>query len=536
MGEAVSTYDSTLFYRNDKKTSGADPFILDDRDRTGYYYLYTTSNLISCYRSKDMMTWEKVGNTLSAADFKLTVSGEEKNLISANVWAPEVVYDNGTYYMFFSATPTAANTSYTNLWSEVGYHIIVATSTSPTEGFKVLDVNNGTERGEYYAKYALLEPAELVQFAYDNGLKDKNGGYLSPIDPHPFVDADGTKYLLWSMCGAICGIQMDNWTTPNWNNVSVLVKASERADFEAQDNAVNEGAAMIRHVDANGTTKYYLTYSMNSYTDPAYQVGQAVSDSVLGTYRKLSAAEGGLLLSSVQAGNTALSGTGHNIFVTVGDQTYIVYHRHDDVIKPTGARNHAIDEVKWITIQDKDGNDLDVMYVNGPTSTVQPAVELFSEYKNIADEATVTGSDDARYLTDGLLSLKKNGNSEFLNYIKETNITKKTTFTFRFHSAKAVKALMIYNSKDEGTCFTNISKVTLVCEEDGEEVIRYIDGINFSSEYYTLGSDGEISYITPGSCAYAQFDEMNVTSIRITVEVPEGQESVGISEIKILGK
>mgnify|MGYP003308262085 CR=1 FL=1 len=36
--------------------------------------------------------------------------------------------------------------------------------------------------------------------------------------------------------------------------------------------------------------------------------------------------------------------------------------------------------------------------------------------------------------------------------------------------------------------------------------------------------------------AYAEFNELNVKSVKITVEVPEGQETVGISEIRILGK
>ena len=35
---------------------------------------------------------------------------------------------------------------------------------------------------------------------------------------------------------------------------------------------------------------------------------------------------------------------------------------------------------------------------------------------------------------------------------------------------------------------------------------------------------------------YAEFDELNVKSVRITVEVPENQASVGISEVRILGK
>ena len=70
-----------------------------------------------------------------------------------------------------------------------------------------------------------------------------------------------------------------------------------------------------------------------------------------------------------------------------------------------------------------------------------------------------------------------------------------------------------------------------------EEVIRYIDNIEFSSEYYTtLEVNSSPYYITPGAAAYAEFESLNVKSVEITVEVPEGQENVGISEIKILGK
>ena len=42
--------------------------------------------------------------------------------------------------------------------------------------------------------------------------------------------------------------------------------------------------------------------------------------------------------------------------------------------------------------------------------------------------------------------------------------------------------------------------------------------------------------MTPASAAYAVFESLQVKTIKITVEVPKGQEKVGISEIKILGK
>ena len=68
-------------------------------------------------------------------------------------------------------------------------------------------------------------------------------------------------------------------------------------------------------------------------------------------------------------------------------------------------------------------------------------------------------------------------------------------------------------------------------------MIRYIDDMEFSSEFYRANDlDNSIYYIIPGACAYAEFNELKVKSVRITVEVPEGQEKVGISEIRILGK
>ena len=39
-----------------------------------------------------------------------------------------------------------------------------------------------------------------------------------------------------------------------------------------------------------------------------------------------------------------------------------------------------------------------------------------------------------------------------------------------------------------------------------------------------------------GASVFAEFYEIGVTSVKVTVDVPEGQEEVGISEIKILGK
>ena len=61
--------------------------------------------------------------------------------------------------------------------------------------------------------------------------------------------------------------------------------------------------------------------------------------------------------------------------------------------------------------------------------------------------------------------------------------------------------------------------------------------IAFSAEHYQANIyDGQYYYVTPCTAAYAVFDELEVVSVRITLEVPKGQKTVNVSEIKILGK
>jgi hypothetical protein len=400
----------------------------------------------------------------------------------------------------------------------------------------------------------MLDPSYYIPFSKANGREDAGigyGGYTTAIDPHPYVDEDGTKYLLWVDNldqDRLCGVKMDNWLKPDWSTAQVLTythfytvedwKASQegtyvpQVSYENESNHTNEGPVLTKH---NG--KYYLTFSVNDYWDSSYQLGQAIADNVLGPYRKLTEAEGGLLLSGGVAGSQEISGTGHHSFITLGDKMYVIYHRHDDFITAGTARNHAIDEIKWITVKDKDGNDLEVMYANGPTCTVQPRLEAYSEYRNIAPEAKVSGSEDAKYLNDDLLSVYKYGDATFMEYIRETTIAETTTFTFDFEEARMVRAVMVYNSKLENTVFTGIARMEFTCVENGAEVVRVIEDVPFGGQFLqTNDYDGSVYYVTPGAAAYAEFDQLHVKSIKITVEIPEGQTSVGISEVRIIGK
>ncbi len=94
-------YDKSTFYINDLTTGGADPGIIEITDPEdpdyGWFYLYVTgSTTIPVYRSRDMSSWEIVGQAFIP---------EEGSSATIKIWAPECIYDEATdkYYLFFSA-------------------------------------------------------------------------------------------------------------------------------------------------------------------------------------------------------------------------------------------------------------------------------------------------------------------------------------------------------------------------------------------------------------------------------------------------
>lgn len=550
-------FSTDLFYRNDMKAEGADPFVLDNTKRDGYYYLYVTQGYCFCYRSTDLVTWEPVGNTLASQAY----DSKQKTLTKESIWAPEVIYDEdtGLYYMYFSAKPQIEGDAINCL-------MYVATSESPAGPYEIVNFMDEEDCGtgnlhdydteqfpDDFASYCFLDPErynDFLKFYAGGTAESEEGTYSGAIDPHPYVDENGDKYFFWKIeekPGRICVMKMENWLKPDWDTATLVMCSTyytvedweaaqagetvETVPFEDTGTLCNEGPEIIKH---NG--KYYLTYSMNTYLNNSYQVGIAVADSVMGPYRKLTENEGGILLSGSATGSREVSGSGHHSFVTVGEQLYVIYHKHNNYSLGGGNRNIAVDEVKWVTTTDSNGETLDVLYTNGPTDTVQPLTDASAKYRNIAPQAAVKGDGELSYLTDGLLSVYKIENDFISTYVKETVIHQTTAFTFDFEKAQSVRAVMVYASKNAEQVFESVD-VEITYKENGITKTGVIKDMQLSKDQYTIVEyNNAIDYIDLGANVFTEFDEKQVTSVKITVKVPNGQESVGISEIRILGK
>ena len=568
-GEDYSTINENLFYRNERKVDVADPCVVyvgDENDADyGTYYLYgTTGNTgFFCWKSDDLVNWEGVGYALLYRD----LTTPEGKAVSIDSWAPEVIYDGDAdkWYMFFSSTPKDSSNSYIPYIAEgdspAGPFTLVdhIDSYTATDGTPLKDIENiETDNSYYYQRYMTFDPYQMSQAMENLGLGDMDAtsDVLRAIDFHPYVDsATGDKYLYFntSVNSYIMGIKMNSWAEPDYSTLTIIAKpgystpsAAEKDVPNEMNTSVNEAAWITEH---NG--KYYLTYSTNSYKDKTYQVCQAVADSPLGEFRKLTEKEGGILLSADAALRDDVSGTGHSSIINAGGQYYIVYHKHNSISEGGSSRHVAVDEIEWITVKDAQGNDLDVMYANGPTTSVQPLPEFASEYKNVASEAEVSATslaDDSSVscLTDGLLSVNRFANNDMVEtYVKETCFTAETTITLTFDDYKTIRALMIYNSKNMESAFYNIERVEFDCRlEDGTLATKYIDGLVFDWDAYT--STDDIDVIRPAASAIAEFDEIECIEIRITIS-PATEEQIpvhgyndmaelAVSEIRVLGK
>ena len=180
------TYDTSLFRRNDKTVSGADPGVMwvdpkDDPVYGGYFYVAVTSggstqtpgNVSGAYRlfrSKDLASWERAGmaknqngNILNGMSLELPY----ESWVYTNLWAPELTYETyvGTdgekhtrYYIYFSASArdyTAGNnvTMSVDKWSTL--YLGIGVADAPTGPYRLVETSN------YYQFYDKLDLTNL---------------------------------------------------------------------------------------------------------------------------------------------------------------------------------------------------------------------------------------------------------------------------------------------------------------------------------------------------------------------------------------
>jgi arabinan endo-1,5-alpha-L-arabinosidase len=298
----------------------ADPAVIKAKD--GYWYAYGTTDplyegekkfhTIPMARSDDLVNWVYVGDALDASNRPRWAADD------GNLWAPDIRYMNGKYYLYYVVTETKVTPNRGD--NAIG----VATAPTP--------IGPWTDSGKPVVGPRRGGPGDNFKWTFD---------------PSEFTDKDGTRYLYYgSYYGGI-------WVTRLSDDGTRAVGDPEMV---AIDNRY-EGAYVIKH-----DGYYYLfASSANCCAGPTtgYSVYVGRSQSPMGTFRDRQ----GVSMKTSRVGGTIVItpngnkwvGTGHNAIATdLSGQDWFVYHaidRRDPYLdEPFGIneRPMLLDRLDWI--------------------------------------------------------------------------------------------------------------------------------------------------------------------------------------------
>ena len=322
----------------------ADPFVLKFN---GSYYAYGTpaSGAIPVLASRDLVNWEQAGVAVAAPP------------ASTCHWAPEVAYENGRFFLYYSTGGSEGE----------GHQLRVASATSPT--------------GPFAEHAGVLDPDDPFT-----------------IDAHPFRDDDGEWYLFYSRdfldgepvgTGIVVDRLLDMSRLAGERS-TVLRPHAEWHIFERDrhwydrvgDWFTVEGPFVRKHEG-----RYWCFYSGGAWRADNYGVTCAVADHPLGPYEPVAAPHGAELLRTAPG---SVIGPGHACIVVAPDNVteYLVYHAWDPSLS---GRYMFADRLSWV-----DGEPASP----GPRVDPQPYPPE-PAFRDLFDHEYPSGLDPGRWGTRG---------------------------------------------------------------------------------------------------------------------------------------
>ena len=267
----------------------ADPFVLGTETGWTMYgsapAALPDGRVFQTLHSDDLVSWTDTGGALEP--LAGAVDGTE-------YWAPEVAFADGAYWMYYSAGVGDKN-----------HHLRVARAAAPGGPFRDVGV-------------------------------DLTPGLTFAIDPSPFLDSDGSRWLYFAtdqLSGERPGtvVAVAPLTTPTsiGRHEVVLTATADWQRYQAdrmmygerRDWHTLEGPQVMERLG-----RYWMCYSAGNWHDGSYGVALATALHPAGPWRPCG--EGATFLNS---GDTGLLGPGHNsLFVDGAGVAHTAFHAWDD--------------------------------------------------------------------------------------------------------------------------------------------------------------------------------------------------------------
>ena len=271
----------------------------------GYYYVYSTGNL-DIRRSSNLIDWDYLGSIIP----QIPQWVQDKIPGVSNIWAPDVTYHNGKYYICYSASTFGSQTSLLGL------------------------ISNET-LNPYSPDYQWIDEGEILSSP------PTSSPSYNAIDGTFVRDASGNMWLVFgSYWDGIMLTPLDNTTLKPTTTPPTIHQLARRSNSSA-----SEASYIIYH-----DGYYYLFVNWDSCcsgVDSTYKIIVGRSTSITGPYvdkngTSLLYSTGGTLF----VGNNARwIGPGHADITTVDGQDYFSYHTYDG--QADGTPTLRINEMSW---------------------------------------------------------------------------------------------------------------------------------------------------------------------------------------------
>ncbi len=517
-------FNHDLFYRNDLEVDMGDPMMVYD-EKTGYFYASGTRGTKSfhCFRSKNLGDWEQMDDMFVP---------ESSSWSKDNLWAPDIEYINGKWYLYYTAGFYNNGTS--------NCQIGVAVSDTPYGPYKQVEGPDGT-----------LGTTPFM-------VRESETKYCTVLDQTVFQDDNGDLYMYFSYDMKKCrsedyrgypvqeiwGVKMTGPTSWDFSTLTRLASPglAKLSDTERTvewetwstsftgDMECLEGPFMIKK---NG--KYFLTYVGNSFVDTVYNVGYAVSDSPLGEFVKPNSKPLENMILGVPGNDGSyvntrylgfMTGTGHASICRVGNEYMFAYHAH----RNRNVWGYDDDEYRCLAYDFLYFDENGTPYTNGPTYSINRLPNLITGYHNLSldegsifsSEGEVTGLD---YLHD---NFSFRGQTDYQraeqNVRKEADFEGKVNVKVKLEAKKKIKFILVNNSYTYDNKLDFIDKVNF-----GEG--RVVKNVLFNQGYYRTKPN---KWIFPHSDFIIELDE-EVETDEITFTF-DSNTAYSLGEIEIYGK
>lgn len=303
-----------------RQTPMHDPVMIKQGDT---YYLFCTGFGVGVWSSKDLQSWRKEKPVFDAPP---QWAVEAVPGFKGHIWAPDVAYHKGWYYLYYSISAFGKNTSCIGL-------AVNKTLDTTSKDYKWID------KGKVIQSY----PGKTAWNA---------------IDPNLVFDKKGTPYLsfgsFWEGLKLV-QLQKDLKTLSEHPN-KLLTIASRKKDPTApnppsiEDNPKDAGGNAIEAPFIFKRGGYYYLFASVDYCckgiNSTYKMIVGRSKNVRGPYLDSAGVRmdraGGTL---VMEGNKDWFGVGHNAVYTFDGRDYLIFHGYD--AKDEGKSKLRIETLKW---------------------------------------------------------------------------------------------------------------------------------------------------------------------------------------------